>query len=198
MSEGELGMLIDKYLQQADANGDNRTIFSMKVAEGIVMSIRNKPFATIDVGLVPGAGTGTGVGIVGLSEDHMTETALALFPSQGKNARPLVMAIMKATKEHLMAKALLTSNHAPVYTGVGTVQVGSIGVSKDEMSENIDEKLKSADANGENRKKFCDAIAAGVALELIGFGTGVVAITPTPPTPPTPVPGAGSGTGVIT
>jgi len=195
LSDSVLGGLIDGNLSGAGAVGVNRTVFSNKVAKGIVMSTVGKSFTTADVGLTPGAGVGTGTGITGLDSMAMTSAALAVMTSEGDNAQPLMVAIMDAVKTHFSAAADLSSIDSPVYLGTGLIVVGSIGVVISEMKGNIKTQLQGAGANGSNLDNLCLAIATGVVSNILAAGTGTLTITGA--APPLPVPGAGSGTGLI-
>lgn len=195
LSAAALGALIDSNLQGFGANGSNKTSFSNAVAKGIVNSIVGASFATVDTGLTPGTGAGTGTGILGLSASSMKSIALGLMSSQGENAGKLMEAIMNAVVSHLSAAATLTSTHSPVYLGSGTVTVGSILVVPATMGANINSELLAIGANGTNRSNLSTAIGTGVASNILSSGTGTVTITGSPSG--TPVPGSGSGTGVI-
>lgn len=194
LSAGALGSLIDGNLAGFGATGANRTIFSNKVAAGIVMSIVGKTFATSDTGTIPGTGVGTGTGISGLSSSSMASLAVATLISTGTNAQNLMDAIMNATVSHLGSASLLSS-HTPVYLGSGNIVVGSIPVIIPEMASNIQSQLSGAGANGANLANLCLAIATGVCTGIISSGTGTVTIVGSPTGPPSP--GSGSGTGVI-
>lgn len=195
LSSSTLGSMIDANLTSAGANGYNKIPFSTAVAQGIVMSIVGKSFATTDVGTVPGSGTGNGTGIVGLSSSNMVNTALGVMTSTGVNAQPLMQAIMTAVVSHLSSSATLSSSHTPVYLGTGTVNIGSIAVVTSEMASNIQSRLANAGAVGVNMPNLSLAIATGIVTEILAAGTGTVTITGSPSG--TPSPGAGSGTGVI-
>lgn len=200
LSASTLGSLIDANLLSEGANGYNRTVFSNALAAGIVMSISGKSFNTADVGLVPGIGVGAGIGVVGLVSSNMVNTAIAAMPTTSYNAIPMMRAIMNAVVTHLGNAAVLTSNHTPVYQGVGTIVIGSIPVSISEMTTNIDNQLTLAGANGYNRNILSQCISTGIVDEILSAGTGTVTITGTfTGSPiPGPLPGAGAGVGVIT
>ena len=195
LSAAALGSLIDTNLSGFGATGYNRTIFSNAVAAGIVMSIIGKSFATLDVGSVAGSGSGSGVGLVGMNPTNMTGIAIGVMPTTGVNANPLMTAIMNAVVTHLTT-ATLTSTHAPVFAGTGTVVTGSIPVSIPEMAGNIDSQLGLAGAAGSNRTILSTAIATGIVTEILASATGTVTITGSPSGPPSG--GSGSGSGVIT
>jgi len=170
--------------------------FCTAVGTGIILSIVGKPFQTSDVGTVIGNGVGIGVGIQGLIPSAMVGIALSFMPSVGKNADPLMTAIMNATATYLALAATLTTIDIPVFIGVGTVQIGSILVVPAQMASSIDSQLQSAGANGKNRTILATAIANGVCTGILSSGTGIVTITGSP-TIPIPIPGTGSGIGVI-
>lgn len=199
LSPSTLASLIQANLAGVGAKGSNLSVFCTAVAAGIVLSIVGKAFATADVGLMPGIGVGAGVGITGLDPSAMQSTALATMHSHGSNAEKLMEAIMTAVVTHLSSAATLTSNHSPIFQGAGTIVVGSIAVVASEMGNNIDSQLQAAGAKGANRSELANAIAAGIAGNILSAGTGAVAITGTftGPIPPGPIPGAGAGAGVI-
>ncbi len=193
LSASTLASLISANLEALGAKGDNLQKFCTAVATGIVESIVGKAFATLDAGLISGAGTGTGTGITGLSSSAMQDTALSLMKSTGKNASPLMQAIMAATVAHLATASLATID-APVFTGAGTIVVGSIAVVPSEMSANIDSQLLSSGANGKNRTALATAIGTAICQNILSAGTGATTISgagiPTGP-------GTGAGTGTI-
>lgn len=195
LSPSVLASLIQANLAGYGANGSNLGVFCTAVATGIVMSVVGKTFTTIDVGTVPGVGTGTGIGITGLSSSIMKSTALGLMSSQGENAPNLMQAITDAVVAHLSTAATLSSVHTPVFLGTGTIVPGSIAVIPAEMSSNIDSQLQANGAQGENRTQLATAIGTGVAMNILSLGSGIVVITGSPTG--IPVPGAGSGTGTI-
>jgi hypothetical protein len=195
LSGSALGSLIDTNLASAGANGSNRTVFCNGVGAGVVMSLVGKSFATSDTGSTTGSGVGSGTGITGLVSSAMTSAALAVMPTTGSNAHPMMTAIMNGVVDHLSSSATLASINTPVYAGVGTIVVGSIPVVISEMAGNIQSQLMSAGANGSNLAILCTAIATGVCTGILSSGTGIVTITGSPVG--TPSPGSGSGTGVI-
>lgn len=193
LSASALGSLIDANLASAGAIGSMRTVFANAVAAGIVMSVVGKSFSTIDVGTIPGTGTGSGTGLTGLISATMTTTAVGLLPTTGVNAIPMMNAIMNAVVTH-MGSAALNSTHTPVFAGSGTVVPGSIPVLAPELASNIEAQLTSAGANGSNKAILSAAIAGGVAIGFV-TATGSVSISGSPSG--TPSPGGGSGTGVV-
>ena len=195
LSSSTLASLIQTNLMADGANGSNLQSFCTAVATGIVMSIIGKSFVTADVGLVGGIGAGTGTGIQGLVSLSMKSEGLSLMSSQGVNADGLMKAIMDATVSHLSSSASLSSIDTPVFSGVGTIVVGSIAVVPSEMSQNIDTQLQDVGAIGDNRTNLATAIGTAVANGILSSGTGTLVITGTPLSGPNP--GAGSGTGTI-
>jgi hypothetical protein len=190
-----LADLIQTNLQSFGANGSNLSKFCDAIGQGIVMSIIGQAFTTFDVGIVPGSGTGIGIGIIGLSASTMESIALSLMSSQGSNAANLMNAIMSAVVSHLSSAATLNSIDAPVYLGTGTIVIGSIEVTANAMSANILSQMQAQGANGSNLPNLCTAIGTGVANNIISSGTGTLVITGSG-TPP-PISGTGSGTGTI-
>jgi hypothetical protein len=193
LSASTLGSLIDSGFAGAGANGKNRSKFSNALATGIVNGIVGKSFQTLDVGLVPGAGTGTGTGLTGLDADGMKQQALAAMKSRGANADKTMGFIMDSTVQHL-AEATLTSVDTPVFAGTGTIVLGSITVTVADMTQSIVSALKDSGANGRNVQPFANAVATGIAFGMMtATGTLVIAGAGSP----TPSPGTGSGTGEI-
>lgn len=269
LSANILAALIQTNLAASGANGKNLEKFCTGVATGIIMSIVGKTFTTSDIGTVPGAGTGIGVGITGLSSSNdvvilsgitittktgkiltlgttnlstvkkemivkksgnifatikevdkinfqitvdntlslsvndvidintpsMVDAALRNMSRQGVNAPKLMKAIMDAVISHLSI-ATLSSINTPVFTGTGTIDVGSFNITANEMSNNIDSQLKLQGANGSNRTNLATAIGNAVASNILSSGTGSLTITGS--ASGIPVPGTGTGTGVIT
>lgn len=195
LSVSILANLIKTNLQAQGANGSNLSSFCTAIATGIINSIVGVSFTTTDVGMVSNNGTGTGIGITGLSSSSMASTALATMTSQGTNASNLMTAIMSATVSHLSSSANLSSTDFPVYSGTGTIDIGSINVNVSTMSSNIDTQLQSSGANGSNRSNLALSIATGIVNNILSSGTGTLTITGTPPGSPSP--GSGTGTGTI-
>lgn len=189
-----LGDMIEKNLQRYGNGGVNRKKFCLAIATGIVKTIVGKTFVTQDVGTIPGAGQGRGTGIQKLMYDNMTNLALAQMETKGENAKPLMESIMKATVDHLKQSAQLTSVHAPVFLGTGTLMHIST-VLIPEMTTNIYSQLNGKGATGRNRLPLSKAIATGVCTDILQNSTGTVIIVGSPAG--IPVGGAGVGTGVI-
>lgn len=195
LSPTVLAGLINSNLTSVGANGSNLTPFCTAVGAGIVMSIVGKPFTTLDTGLVTGIGAGVGTGITGLNSGDMVSIALSQMATTGDNAEKLMQAIMNATVTHLGAASLVSVDPI-VFAGAGAIVVGTIGVIQTQMASNIDSQLSAVGAKGNNRTHLANAIAAGIAEQILSAGTGTLVITGSP-TVPTPVPGTGSGSGTI-
>jgi hypothetical protein len=194
LSPSGLASLIQSNLEDQGAKGSNLQKFCLAIATGIIEAIVGKSFTTEDVGTISGAGEGTGTGITGLIESTMVDLALAQMTSQGKNAKPLMTAIMDAVISYLESNAILTTIDTPVFIGTGTIVVGSITVMASEMAQDIDTVLQNNGAKGKNRANLALAIATGVCGGIGASGTGTVIITGTG----TPTgPGTGTGTGTI-
>lgn len=194
LSAGVLGGLIDSNLSSAGAHGINRTKFSNAVAKGIVESIVSQTFVTLDVGVVSGAGTGTGTGVTSLDSSQMTTIALNTMSRQGINAFKLMNAIMTAVVSHLSSAASLASVDTPVFTGTGTIVIGSWSITESLMETNIKSELSAVGANGVNAPNLSKAIATGVVTNILAAGTGTLVIVGSGGTPS---PGTGSGSGII-
>lgn len=216
-----LGETIRRNFVAKGANGRNLQKFCKAVARGIVISIVGTTFTTMDVGLIPGIGSGVGRGIVidKIDVDKMIDRSLEYIRTENKKmknpavfgdrARPTMDCIMRAIRDHLAQYAQLTSTHAPVFLGSGTVIISSINVDYRKMADNIEKSLRSEGAKGSNLKRTAMAISIGAVTEIVGFhkkdivseivprGHASVSITGTALSP-TPVPGAGEGSGVIT
>lgn len=171
-------------------NGTNyRILFSNLLAQGIVNSIVNKTFETVDTG-VPGSGVGTGTGILGLSPTDMASIALGVMSSQGPKAAVLMQSIMTAAASHLASSANLQSNSASVLTGSGTIVVGSINVSSSEMATNIETLFTTPQNLGGGGAissiyltNLCLAVSTGICTNILTSGTGTLVIAPGPPIP---------------
>ena len=166
------------------------------ISQGSVMSIVGKPFATIDVGSVPGAGVGAGVGIIGVVADTVKSTTVSTANgTQFKGPRLTDAAQVYAEALVLeISLATLASTHAPVFAGAGTIVPGSIPVNIQEWAGNIFTTGKGMRFIGPQWFNWCKALATG---GVTGFATatGSVVIAGSPAG--TPSSGGGSGVGVI-
>lgn len=178
------------------ASGSNLQKFCDGVAQGILTPIIGTSFMTNDSGLISNNGTGTGMGITGLSASTMTSLALADMFHTGSNASKLMQAIMDGTVTHLSTAATLMSTDTQVYSGTGMIIIGSIVVTISGMSSSIDSSLSSQGANGANRTHLAHAIATGIVTNILSSGTGTLTITGTPALPM--IPGSDTGVGTIT
>jgi hypothetical protein len=175
--------------------------FCNAIATGSVLSIVGKPFQTTDVGLIPGVGFGTGIGIVGVPPSLVKSQIITIGLSFGLVGIKL-MDVADAVAEALVAEiafATLTSTHAPVFLGNGNITTGSILVTGPEWGGQITSQGFSQGMAGAQWPQMANAIGMGCALGFL-TATGVVTITGTftGPVPPGPVPGAGVGSGFIT
>jgi len=195
LSASALSALIKSNMQAVGANGSNLQKFCDAVAAGIVMSVVGQSFTTSDNGLVPGVGTGTGTGIVGLTASPMADISLSSMSSRGSNASKLMNAIMMAVVGHLASAASLSSTDPDVFEGIGNINIGSITVVESAMANNILAQMQAAGAKGKNLQNLCDAIAIGVTTGILTLGTGILTITGSPIS--FPGPGTGTGTGTI-
>lgn len=174
--------------------------FTDAVGNGAESHVVGKPFTTTDTGQVPGIGVGTGTGVVGMNSAAMSagifSQAVGFFGQSGSRLMDLCDQIAAANLTE-MAKALLSSNHTPVFSGAGVVDVGSVGVVGPDWGNAIESAAPSF--IGSQWGNFAQALGGGQANEILASGTGNVAIsgTFTGSTPPGPVPGAGTGSGTI-
>lgn len=158
-----------------------------------------KFFATIDTGLIPGIGMGTGTGLMGIVGAMISATAFAMAAGSFGQSGPNLMDLTDAFGDMVVfmaSQATLMSNHTPVFQGAGIVTPGSIPVVGSGWGSDIEGQAGSF--SGGNWPDLASALGAGGAA---GFATatGNVTIsgTFTGPTPPGPLPGAGSGMGTI-
>ena len=196
LSPSVLSGLIKTNMMSYGAHGSNLQKFCDGIASGILLPIIGTSFTTNDTGLISNSGTGTGVGITGLSPSAMVSLALADMSSQGVNAPNMMQAIMDGTVTHLSTAATLSSTDTQVYSGTGMIVVGSIVVTVSGMSSSIDTALQSQGANGSNRTKLAHAIATGIVTNILSSGTGTLTINGTPAPPFSP--GTDNGVGNIT
>jgi hypothetical protein len=180
-------------------NGSQLQSFTDAVGLGSTMSIVGKAFTTTDVGLIPGVGVGVGAGITGLSPmdaANLIYGNCSAFGFVGARLHDFCTACGSALVSTL-ADAILSSTHAPVWQGAGSVVTGSIAVVPSEWGSNI--HSAAAGFMGSKWPDFANAIGAGSANHVIAKGTGSVVISGsfTGPTPPGPLPGAGVGAGTI-
>jgi hypothetical protein len=192
----DFAQVIDQQLVLAGAIGTNKLKFCKAVSTGLINSLKGKSFTTLDTGTVPGVGQGTGTGLIGLMPDQMTQIGIAAAPGMtGDNALPLMTAIMTASQQYLAMAAALASNDTPVFLGTGTIVIGSIMVTMDEVNNNLQSAFKDQKANGDNMPALCKAIATGFTFGILTMATGELVIVGTPTG--TPAPGGGPGMGTI-
>ncbi len=189
-------------LQGKGFTGSRLMDFTDAVGIGSVNHVVGKTFTTTDTGLVPGIGTGTGVGVTGLSSAAISSAVFSLavgfFGQAGARLQDICDSIGDICVAQ-MALATLTSNHTPVFSGSGVVDVGSISVVPSGWAGSVNSEGAGNGFIGSQWPNFATAIGQGQASQVIATGTGNVTIsgTFTGSTPPGPVPGSGSGAGVI-
>lgn len=179
-------------------NGSHLQKFCDAVGLGSAGHVVGKTFATVDVGTVPGAGVGSGVGVVAIVGASISSKiygySVAAFGQAGTYLQKVCDAIGQTCVSQ-MALATLTSSHAPVFAGAGTITPGSISVVPSGWGGLINSQGSGLGFVGTFWPQFADAIGKGQGEEVMAVGTGVVAIAGSPTG--LPVPGGGSGTGVI-
>lgn len=177
-------------------NGKSLQDFADAVGNGSVASVVGKSFSTVDVGIISGSGIGTGTGITGLDAASVSSAifnqAVAAFGRAGDELQEICDDIADSLVAQ-MALVTLSSTHSPVYTGTGTVAVGSIGVIGSGWGDAIENEGLADSFTGEFWNDFAEAIGDGCASEVIGSGTGTVTIVGTG-SPGNPGGGTGSGT----
>jgi len=172
-------------------------LFTDAVGNGSQQHTVGKPFATQDVGTIPGIGAGTGTGIT-VGGAAASSNIFALASAAGFVGRRLqdICDACGQTLQDEYGQATLTSNHTPVFLGVGTIVQGSIAVIGPLWGTQIQSLGTGENFIGQKWPDFALALGAGQAQEVLAHGTGTVTIVGGP-TSPTPVPGAGAGVGVV-
>lgn len=163
---------------------------------GSQQSVVGKQFTTTDTGTIPGAGVGSGVGVV-VPKPTIAQVAFSKAQAAGFTG-PKLFDTCDCFAEALTqesALATLTSSHTPVFAGVGSIVQGSITVANPEWGGNINSKGQSFGFTGDRWPVFAQSLSEG-ALAGYAVGTGSVTITGSPSG--TPGPGGGTGTGTIT
>lgn len=186
-------------------NGTQFAPFCTAIGMGIVLATSGMlTFTTADVGTVPGVGAGVGTGITGLVsaniQTQMYNKGQSFWASlqtggPGTEWMNICTKIALVVKTHFAMNATLTSAHAPVFLGVGTV-LSYAGVTIPAMKAAIVAQAPGAWAAA-RFPELAEAVATGVVLELTTHSpTDTVTITGSPTG--IPVPGAGSGAGIVT
>jgi hypothetical protein len=183
-------------LSGKECSGPSLPDLCKAIGTGSVMHLAGKTFQTIDVGTTVGAGVGTGAGLSGVVPDTVAmtiaSTAKGLFKTDGgPKLQDICDAIAQCLVQQL-ATITLTSAHAPVFVGAGTVVPGSIPVVGEAWGSAI---AGACSFNGPQWPNFAKAIGMGCAAGL-ATATGAVVILGSPAIP-VPVPGAGAGTGAL-
>ena len=172
--------------------------FTDAVGNGSETHVVGKPFTTMDVGSVAGSGAGVGTGIVGIDPSLTSTTifsqALGLFGQSGSRLQDLCDALGQNLVNQ-MATAQLTSTHSPVFAGVGTVDVGSIGVVGPAWGTAMQTEGDGSGFIGSQWPNLALAIGVGFFTGVSSGGTGTVTISGSPSG--TPSGGAGTGAGTL-
>lgn len=178
--------------------GSQLSILTNVVGNGSALHVIGKAFTTTDVGTIPGAGVGTGLGLTGLSASAISSdiysNCVSTFGQAGTKLKDFSDA-MAASCVAQMALAVLTSSHAPVFAGAGTVNVGSVTVVAAGWGSSIQGLGAAAGFIGPQWANWALAIGTGHANGVINTGTGTVTIAGSPSGPTSP--GAGVGSGII-
>lgn len=169
--------------------------FTDAVGLGSALHLIGKPFTTVDVGLTPGAGVGTGTGISGLDAftigDQIFSNCVEAFGQSGSVLLDFCR-IIGASCVSQMGTATLTSTHAPVYLGQGSINAGTVIVIPQLWGLSI--LTQGASLQGSQWPNFANAIGMGMGTNVLNSGSGTVDIVggggP-------PVLGAGVGAGTI-
>lgn len=173
--------------------GANLASFCLAIGNGSVMSLVGRGFDTIDTGASSGSGVGVGVGLLGVSGSFVSKQIQAAylfeFGSMGKSLPDIADAIGQALELELK-KATLTSQHTPVYAGVGMIIPGSINVVAGAWADNI--KSAGPTFQGADWPRLCKVIAQGCVAGM-KLATGQVSITGSGSMPPVPVSGVKNG-----
>lgn len=177
--------------------GSELTKFCTVVGNGCVTAVVGKAFVTTDAGTTPNAGTGTGVGISGVVKAVIVAEMQVQALAEGyEQVTPEFTDVADAIATALiseLAKASLSSTHAPVYLGVGTINPGSITVSASTWASAMEAAGVGQGLIGSRWPNFCRVVAKGCVKGMLS-GTGTVTIIGTPPGSPVPGVGVGSGT----
>jgi hypothetical protein len=195
-----LNSILQAKMVAAGHAGASLPGFCNAVAQGTVLSLLGKPFSTIDSGLIPGSGSGVGIGIIGVNPAIIMSTVISVGLGMGLAGTSLP-AIADAVGSALVAElalATLSSVNLPVFLGVGNIVPGSILAIPAEWAANIQQLGVASGFAGASWPMVCQAIAQGCFAGL-ATATGIVTIAGAfaGPVPPGPLPGAGSGTGTI-
>ncbi len=173
--------------------------FSDSVGNGSASHVVGKPFDTIDTGLTPGTGVGTGDGISGFTApdvaDAIFAAAVGFFGQAGPKLQDICDAVGQ-TCEAQMALAMLSSSHGPVFSGSGEITPGSVMIVPAGWGSSIEGEGSGVGFEGIKWPQFAEALGKQ-AGPILASGTGTVTISGSIVGPPPPVPGAGSGSGTI-
>lgn len=171
------------------------------IGNGAAAGMIGATFTTMDVGMGPTPGNGTGVGITivdaTLSAAIMAGL-IAEFPPGGQSLPDLCDGIAAAIKTGLAA-ANLTSVHPLCFSGSGMINAASGGVAF--IGSGITSNMQSLAPTfiGENWPKICNVVGKEIenAGKLAIGQTVIVGVPPPPPATPVPCPPGTSGTGTV-
>lgn len=184
-------------LSAAGFAGSNLLNFTLAIGNGTVGALVGLPFPTTDVGTVPGVGAGSGVGLTGPVAPALSAAILsglvAAFGQAGEDLPDVTDALADGLITEL-GLATLTSTHAPVFLGTGTIPPGAITASASLISGQIESEGVSRGFLGDSWPDLADVIGQEFA-NAMALATGSIVITGSPAG--TPVPGAGTGSGTI-
>jgi hypothetical protein len=171
--------------------------FAMAIGDGSITPIIGAAFTTTDIGTVPGAGVGTGLGLTGPVDSLISQAIFAGLVSKFGSAGDSLLDITDSVAGAFVAElalATLTSTHTPVFAGSGTIVVGSISVPASAIADMIEANGVANGFLGDSWPDIAEVVgqefSSGLALAT---GSVVIAGAPTG----TPAPGAGTGSGSI-
>jgi len=169
------------------------------VGIGTIDALIGLAFTTTDNGNITGAGSGSGIGVLGVDSSALSNAILSAMATAFGQAGPDLADYCDAAAQSLAAElalATLTSTHGPVYAGSGNIDVGSLMPVGTLISSGIFLEGVAAGLLGDSWADVADVIGPEFADEISASGTGTVTITITsgPVDPQAPAsPGIGSG-----
>lgn len=179
-------------------SGSELMQFTDATAKGTESHLVGKPFSTIDTGLIPGIGVGTGVGLMGILSTSISALAFVVatqsFGQSGENLMDLTDGFGDMVVS-MMSGVTLSSNHSIVFQGTGLITPGSIPV----VGTSWGDEIRDASSfSGESWGDLAGALGEGGAIGVMS-ATGQVTISGafTGPVPPGPVAGLGVGMGSL-
>lgn len=151
---------IDGVNPSAQSNPEYFNAFCFGIANGIANGTKGLAFKTLDTGLInPLGGSGIGLGkSINFNSEYMIKTAYENirsevidifgktvhdpYPPTAKNSGQYLLAIIKSVsesiKEMFLTDLVLTSQHFPVCSGTGIIEMGGFnGLSADTIKQLI-------------------------------------------------------------